>query len=303
MTEQLNSHPRLNHDDRALYLYLNKCKGATARQLFYQVIRARIAQYEAQQGRKWVTVKSDVITSFSLFWTAVEAKTFAQQAAIPPWFAFLSFYRLQTKRTFSRPKDSALNYRYCSRDVLLRALAEDKEQVTGPLNAAYEAPAKKTFYQYYPSDNSEVIFNDIYQDAFIDLLRKPPDPVGKHSAQLFSIFRQILMRRAADAYRKKPKPLPEIVNTEADGNNSNDFTDYVIDKYHLKRRFASDDPIDIVKKGMNRLGKNCQELLQLRFFRGKRYREIAEILAYSTDSVGQRIKRCLRKMRVELFHS
>ncbi|PHI20852.1 hypothetical protein CEQ90_05670 [Lewinellaceae bacterium SD302] len=285
----------LNHDDRALYRYLQQDRSGRGRLLMLGVIKSRITTIVSQP---WQELSVNVVRSLAQFIVAVEENTFGAAASIPPWYAFLSFYRLNQGSL--RFADKLWEYHYFARDVLINALHEDPKQLTGPLMQAFE-PAAATFVSHnFP--NSAVSFADVYQEAFLNLLQKPPAVDYPHTAQLFTYFRQILFRRCADVIRgTAPKNTTDADKNPEEGNNPESFTDHIIENYDLAQRFGTDDAAEIVREGMEKLGDQCRRLLRLRFFRNMRFREISDLTGHSTDSIGTRIKRCLKKLREGIF--
>lgn len=291
-----------NHDDRALYHYLRRGRGQVPVQLLYRVARERIAAYESARGKDWKKVQPMLAAAVARFQSFQELREEAPSPPYAVWPLLLKLYQKQLPEQLPAPLPKGLQYHYAARDVLLLALARKEPDAYTALVEAYEAPARKYFQREY--SGASFAFEDVYQEAFTSLIKSPPKPEGPHTAQLYSIFQRILQRRAADEYRKEQRQSgPDTLKPDEEGNNSEGFTDHIIERYALNERFGTDDEVKIVRDGLESLDDKCRDLLRLRYFRGLRFREIAERLDHSTNSMGTRLSRCLEKFRKILFNS
>ena len=291
-----NSKPALQ-DDRALHAYLKLARNPVPGALFYRAARERILNYEAEQGRygkKIVEVLSHV---FATFMDQMNGGKIPPPVNRSLWITFLAYYKAGTGRAYAE-NNGFLQATYFARDVLLAAMAEDKDHSFNALTDAFREPACGVIERKYP--NHAVDFADVYQDALISLFKKPPLPGKAHTAQLYSFFRTILVRRAADAFQqgKKQSPTQDLTdNLSGEGKNINGFTDHIIEANGLANLFGSDDIGAILSDALNQLGEDCRSILKLKYYQRLKQREIADKKGWSTNSVGTRISRCLTKLK------
>ena len=69
------------------------------------------------------------------------------------------------------------------------------------------------------------------------------------------------------------------------------------DRYQIEQRFGDDDAGKVVSKALAKMETGCRDLIRKRYIFNYAYKKIATQNEYSVDSVGQRIKRCLKKLR------
>lgn len=191
---------------------------------------------------------------------------------------------------------------YLAGDVLVAALRKDNTNTHNALVISYREPAQAILNQRQPIAASD--FADAYQNAQLGLLEKPPPGDAPLTAQLFSWFMRVLIRRVIDGQRKLKKtsllPAEDLATlrpTEKPTEHDTDYLSYLNERYQINERFGSDDTRDVVKKALDQLEGGCRDLIRQRYIFNYAYRKIADQNDYSVDSVGQRIKRCLKKLR------
>ena len=285
-----------NNDDRALYHFLQQSRSAQARKLLLKTVWSRLCQFEANGTPSWEKAREQLLKGGARMFLDLEQR---RETPLPPYLLLLGYFYREKGQPVPKSLPPALAYRYCARDVLLQAIQPPPSPgVFEALLASYQPPLRTAFNKQYTSAGLD--FEDIFNDALVAFLQRPPSPEREHTAQLYTIFRMIFFNKAADAYRahNRSKPPPEIPPEE--GNKTDGYSDIVIEKHLLNERFGTDDEADILRKAMGRLDEKCQKIIRLRYFRGLRLREVAEVIGCSTDSMGTRVKRCLTKLR-DLF--
>lgn len=291
-----SSKPALQ-DDLALYNYLKVARNPVPGALFYGPARKRLLHYEADQGRYGQEVLEAITLAFATFMDQLTRGKVSPPTQRSLWLTFLAYYKAGTGRAYV-DGSKHLHATYFARDVLLVAMADDKAKALNAITTGFEEPSRRGINRKYPT--GAVVFADVYQDALFALFKKPPEPEKEHTAQLFSIFRTILIFKAADAFRgdRRNDPPPDFTdNVTDDGKNINDFTDHIIETNKLAELFGSDDIGEILRLALDQLQEGCRSLLKLKYFQQLRQREIAEKMGWSTNSVGTRISRCLKKLK------
>lgn len=284
-------------DDLALFQYLQVARTPIPGAIFYRQARALLLAYEAEQKRYGEEILKAISKAFATFIDAVQTGALPHPVKHSLWHTFLAFYKASTKRPFQENSNS-LQATYFARDILLVAISEDKDNAFNAITTAFKASSQKVIERKYPTQ--AVDFEDVYQEAMISLFKNPPSPDKAHTAQLFSFFRTILVRRAADAFQRDQKidpPEDLTINPSENRNNINDFTDHIIEANNLAELFGSDDIDKILTKALNKLGPDCRSLLKYKYFDQLKQRQIAEKKGWSTNSVGTRISRCLSKIK------
>jgi RNA polymerase sigma-70 factor (ECF subfamily) len=139
---------------------------------------------------------------------------------------------------------------------------------------------------------------DILQDVFIKIYRNINDYDDKlvFSSWIYRITHNYMI----DWYRKNKKHISisldadesKLIHILEDENNK-------IDNQTLQDR----EDLDLIKKAIQKLSADYQEILILKFFEDKTYEEISDILKISTSSVGVKINRAkkLLKQKNEAF--
>lgn len=284
-----------NHDDKALYLYLRAARNPKAIQCFIRVAWDRIVVYEAAASTDWAATKQRFKRAVALFQLDQEEADAEEVPPVAPWRIFLAYYFRVKEEPLPSPLPEAFNVKYFGRNALERARQQQDDAVYAALELAYKPPLLSLFNRHFA--NSGLAFKDVYQEASLALLERNADWERRHTAQLYSSLHQIFFNKAIDALKREQgtKPSPEIQPEES--NNSTEFTDSIIDQYLLNVRFGTDDEVEILRQAMAKLKEGCRTLLRLRYYRGFRFREIAEQLGYSTNSMGTRIGRCIDGLR------
>lgn len=291
-----HSKPALQ-DDRALYDYLRVARNPVPGALFYRAARERLLHYEADQERYGQEVIEAISLAFATFMDQLSGGKIPPPAQQSLWLTFLAYYKAGTGRAYVE-SSKHLHATYFARDVLLMAMVDDKDKAFNAITTGFEEPSRRVINRKYPT--GVVVFTDVYQDALLALFKNPPAPDKKHTAQLFSYFRTILVRKAADAFRgdRKNDPPPDLTdNVTDDGKNINDFTDHIIETNGLAELFGSDDIGEILGSAFNQLGEDCRSIIRMKYYQRLRQREIADKKGWSTNSVGTRIRRCLSKLK------
>lgn len=135
---------------------------------------------------------------------------------------------------------------------------------------------------------------DAVQDAFLKLAQQPPvldptaDPAGQR-AQLASWLHRVTRNLCMDALRsetRRRKREETVAATEATSGGL--------------RRVEEDDTREAVEKSLSKLPDDQREVLALRLFGDRSYREIAEITGKKIGTVGWLISVGLKSLASEL---
>lgn len=280
-----NRSPGGLQDDEALLTYLTGGKEPLRWQLVYTRFRA------AQAGE---LDNVHFSTAFATWLDDLRDGHFGKPLQ-HSLYATFSAYLNQTDNEQTSP--------YLAGNVLTLAMSKDQQNTHNALMKSYREPASAIINQRQKI--TEADFADAYQNAQLDLLRKPPSAEQSLTAQLFSWFMRVLIRRVIDEQRKKAKTTdfvdPEDVSFSSANNttsaNDTAYWDDLNRRYHINQRFGDDEADKVISKSLNQLDEGCRDLIRKRYVFEYAYKKIAQQNEYSVDSVGQRIKRCLKKLR------
>lgn len=136
-------------------------------------------------------------------------------------------------------------------------------------------------YRYcYMHTGHQQTAEDITQEAFLRFLEDHSyREMGKCLAYLYTIARNL----CTDYYRKK-KEMPLPCDYELQGEDEQDGLIQMME----------------LKKAVNRLEEEEQELILLRYVNDVPINDIARILGISRFAVYRRLRACLKKLREEL---
>lgn len=215
------------------------------------------------------------------------------------WSAISDVYRtLRQEPVPGGGKQDGMDYPYFARDVLLSCFIENRAATVEVLSLAYRQPAYVLLQK--KGNLVAVDFADAYQEAVVSLLKTTFQPDKKHTAQLFTFFFTILLRRCQDQLRTKGRreridnDYHEII--APDRHIPAAYDDYMIDKLNLHEFFGQEELGGILTKALDGIGDDCKRLLRLIFYRGYSYQQTAEIMKIKANGIGKRRERCLKKL-------
>lgn len=280
-----NRSPGGLQDDEALLAYLTGGKESLRWQVVYT--RFRAIQVEGMEAAKFAK-------AFATWLDDLKDGHFTQPLQHSLYTTFLAY--LDRDGNEKIPS-------YVAGDSLTLALDKDRKNAHDALVKTYHEPAKAILNQRQPIPGTD--FADAYQNAQLNLLEKPPAADQPLTAQLFSWFMRVLIRRVVDWQRKQGKSSdwisPEDVQSTLPEQNAPTYDvaywDALNDRYQINQRFGDDDAGKVVSKALGQMEDGCRDLIRKRYIFNYAYKKIAEQNDYSVDSVGQRIKRCLKKLR------
>ena len=131
---------------------------------------------------------------------------------------------------------------------------------------------------------------DVVQDTFVRLMAQPPDAVNGHAVEwLFTVCRH----RALDVLRKECR-MKRFAEGEAERVKSADP--------RPGREMETEETRAAVLGLIDRLPRNQQEVVRLKFQNGFSYKEISRITALSVTNVGFLIHTAVHRLRTEFAH-
>lgn len=126
---------------------------------------------------------------------------------------------------------------------------------------------------------------ELVQECFLRLWREhPQDLAGREAAWLFTVTRNLCLD-----WLKKERPLVHTLPGEA-----------VSDEEPVLDQMVRREEEEMVRKIIDRLNENQQEVLRLKFQEGFSYKQISEITGHSTSYVGVLIHEAITRVREEL---
>lgn len=176
--------------------------------------------------------------------------------------------------------------------ILFEQLKNGNTSVLETIYKEYRNPFL-SFGSKYSIDQEELL--DIYQDSIIALFDnisngKVESLDSSLKTYLFSIGKYMIF--------KKLKRIEKIDELSIDVARLKNYTVLIDDE----NEFSSNE-LNLFKNCFNKLGNQCQELLQLFYYRGYTLEEIQEKLSYDNYNVVKSQKsRCLRHLK-ELINS
>ena len=168
--------------------------------------------------------------------------------------------------------------------LLINRLKVDDPKV---IKKFYEAHKKEFvfFARRYPLDHDSIL--DVYQDAVIALIENAKkgsidDLKSSLSTYLFGIGKFMIY--------KKLKKEKRIISLEDSEFPEVAFETYNEDEVNLQVR--------LLQKGLEKLGEQCQKVLQLFYYEEKKLDEIQQLLNYTNKDVLKSQKsRCLKQLK------
>ncbi len=132
--------------------------------------------------------------------------------------------------------------------------------------------------------------NDLVLETIFHVFRACQKPGFKIRESFKAFVRDIACKRSIELHRKEEKHptsfLPEEMMESLGGQESNDQFQMVISDYSA-----------MLKKGISSLTKRCQEILGLRFWDRKKYREIADVRGVAVGTIRASLNQCLDSLR------
>ncbi|GJM35863.1 MAG: hypothetical protein DHS20C18_48640 [Saprospiraceae bacterium] len=299
------------HDDEALLHFLRIDRSADAWKSAYDYYRQPIYTYYQALNYSEEQIKPILIKAFAELLENIRSRDLHPPLPGALLEVLLSYCLLLEEKSenFEKPNVPS-GYTYLAKKVLVDRLQQpNKEQITQAIYNSFKEPALKIIQSRYPLQESEL--EDVFQEAMLGLLGRPPQDTAGNEAKLFTYFMQILRYKTLDLLKEKGKGeiqagdledfnllLDHLANDP--GHKNNDFWDYVNEIHNLGEKFSSNDEVVFLDKLLTKISSDCRKLLTLRFIEEKKFKEIAEIIDCSIDSVGQRVKRCVKNMRLGL---
>lgn len=299
------------HDDEALRELLRLDRSEDTWQAVYRAYRVPVFTYYRSQGYPTERIKQIAIRAFAEVLDDLRSNVH-QRAPSGSLLEMLLLYcqRIDGKQTKAEDLKIPAGYTYLAKEVLVDRLQHsDREAVSRAIYDRFRQPAFGIIRSRYKIAEEDL--EDIFQEAILALIQRPPQDKAGQSAKLFTYFMYIFRNKTLDLLKARNKaPIPGDDDEQFDrmlnqlsppeGHKSTDFWDYVNETYDIGERFAAENASQMIDRLFERITPKCRNLLSLRFIEEKKFKEIALIIGCSVNDVGQRIKRCLKKMRSEM---
>lgn len=302
---------RRYHDDEALLLYLHTDRSDTAWQVVYDHYRRPIYAYYRAKAYEDARIKRLLVSAFAELLEDARSNKIPLPLPISLLEMLLTFMHRKDNLQ-DRPAELKLpaDATYLAKKVLVELIRQpDREAVSRALYDSFREPAFGIMRSRYALAETEL--EDLFQEAMLGLLKRPPKDKAGQSAKLFTYFMYILRNKALDllkARNKQAVPSDDLEQFErladqlpaAESHKNATFWDYVNETHALGERFAADEAAELIDQLFERISAKCSNLLKLRYIEEKKFKEIAAIIGCNVNDVGQRVKRCLQQMRSEL---
>lgn len=126
---------------------------------------------------------------------------------------------------------------------------------------------------------------DLVQDVFCTLCRQQQEKVQDHIAEwLFTTLRH----RAIDSHRKEQRMTLVAPDIQAETTAQTEDPAAAVESVETAQALSA---------ALTRLSERQQEIVQLKFHDGLRYKEIAEVLGISTGTVAKTMHEALARLR------
>ena len=136
--------------------------------------------------------------------------------------------------------------------------------------------------------------NDIFQETFVKVITKLQEgryiDSGKFSAWIMRIAHNVIM------YWYRDNRAKNIVETSDDNDLSN-VTGNDITDFNIEDRYDNEQVLRDVKKMMNLLPPTQREIVFMRFYQEKSFKEIAETTGVSINTALGRMRYAILNMR------
>lgn len=137
---------------------------------------------------------------------------------------------------------------------------------------------------------------DILQDVFIKIYRNINE--YDNSLVFSSWIYRVTHNYMIDWYRKNKKHI----SISLDDEESKLIHILEDENSKINNQILQDEEdLNLIKKNMQKLSEDYQEILILKFFEDKTYEEISDILKISTNSVGVKINRAKKLLKQKLY--
>ncbi len=201
-------------------------------------------------------------------------------------------------------------YSYLAKKVIVYSLQQvDRDTIAKAIYDAFKETASRVIGIKFSLSKGDI--ESLYHEAVLALVNRPPKDEGGNEAKLYTYFIRILHNKAIDFCNSLGKgdiPASNIddfnkiiddLNSKEE-HKSNEYWDYINEKHKVGEKFNVESDLEFIEQLLSRISPDCRKLLELRYLEKKKYKEIAEIIDSSIDTIGQRIIRCLKRMRSEL---
>ena len=137
---------------------------------------------------------------------------------------------------------------------------------------------------------------DIRQDVLLKIRKKIKDSY-RHEGKLWAYIETVIKGMSIDTYRRKKRrsdrtPLGgDLVSKDESPPEPKTRVQDQPDE-HLIR----EERIRAVRATLANLKRECQEIINLHYTQGLKYKEISEKLSISSGTVGSRLARCLEQL-------
>jgi RNA polymerase sigma-70 factor (ECF subfamily) len=133
---------------------------------------------------------------------------------------------------------------------------------------------------------------DVVQETFLTAFEKLPE--FEFRSSLATWLTQICIYKCHNRYRQRAKQLfQENTDLEVLLRSAAQDRDVVRDQEEGKRR-----KLDIIRTCLERISRECREMVALRDFEGKSYAEIGKSLKVPLGTVMSRLSRCKRTLKI-----
>lgn len=160
----------------------------------------------------------------------------------------------------------------------------------------YDANVAKIYRYIYFRVNSETAAQDLTSEVFLKCwqnLSRENKEVKNHRAFIYRITRNLVV----DFYRQKEKLPIYLTEISGDGNKTADKLPIADRNYDLQENASRALDMERIKKALNKLNPDYQEIIIWRYLDELEIAEIAEIMEKKEGAVRTLISRALANLK------
>ncbi len=180
---------------------------------------------------------------------------------------------------------TAMNYSQRKDSDLVKDFRRGQTEAFRELVLRYQTPLIRYLNGWV---HDKAFAKDLCQDVFIILLEKPPQTPFLNNSIRSWLFR--IARNKAIDYRRRQARVEPLINESRDAS-----------KWLLESKIVNDVYTeDALNQSLEKLPEELRDIIQLRYFGGFSFREIAKMNRVSVGVINGKVRKGLGMLRAEL---
>lgn len=175
-------------------------------------------------------------------------------------------------------------------EILVSMYAQGEDQAFDELLRRYKQKLYNYIYQVVQNrEVAEDIFQDTFTKVIVNIRQNRYQEMGRFVGFIFRVAHNLII----DYYRQE-----QLANTLADGDTGYDvFNNQDICESSFEDHIAESQILNDVRRLIRFLPANQQEIVQMRYYQNKSFKEIADLLGISINTALGRIHYAIINMR------